>query len=124
MERKIGFGRLSRLLSVQIAVVLVTGLVLSVLSVTPASATTTPNTYYVTVYANQAYGINNTSFQTRVSPALPTGVSLTGKASCSKMYVKGETGTTETVPTNGLNTLNVGSYYFVTSSCASETSDP
>ncbi|CAG4929107.1 hypothetical protein [Acidithrix sp. C25] len=124
MERKIGFGRLSRLLLVQIAVVLVTGLVLSVLSVTPASASQVSNTYYVTVYANQAYGINGTFFQTRVSPALPTGVSLTGSASCSTMYDSGETGTTETVPTNGLNTLNVGSYYFVTSSCASEKSYP
>ncbi len=99
---------------------LVSGLILSVLSVTPASAQGT-NTYYVTVYANQSYGVQGTFFQTRVSPALPAGVSLTGSAQCTNMYVSGKT---ETVPISGLNTLAVGSYSFATSSCTSDSTNP
>ena len=55
----------------------------------------------------------------RVSPALPEGASLTGRASCEEVY---KPGTNQTESVNSFPAP--GSYQFVTDSCKSDESDP
>jgi hypothetical protein len=84
-----------------------------------AAANASNTTYFVTVFANEPYGLSPT-FQTRTSPALPAGASLAGLVTCDQVYVNGATGPTESVHGNNPNStrgLDAGSYFFVTDSC-------
>lgn len=95
-------------------------------AVAPATSDAAATTYYVSVYANESYG-QAANFLTRVSPALPSGASLSGSATCSEVYANGDNGPTESVyGPNSDNSppLDAGVHYLVTSSCTSDPSDP
>lgn len=89
-----------------------------------ASAANTP-TYNVTIDATAPYGQSGSpQYSYLVSPALPSGASLTGDAECTQVYDNGTTGATESVDGSGGEGLDAGTYYFVTSSCSSDPNYP
>ena len=90
-------------------------LVLAVLAA-QASASTQ---YFVTVSDLNGTYEQEPHYELQVSPALPEGASLSGRATCTEVY---KPGSNETEPVTVFP--QAGSYQFVTSSCSSEAGEP
>ncbi|MGC8465133.1 MAG: hypothetical protein ACP5O0_04285 [Acidimicrobiales bacterium] len=102
-------------LGIAVAVVMASTTLAAVVGQASASATTLP--YLVTVYANTFYGQPPT-FQTRISPSLPTGASLSGNVSCT--MVSSSANVLEPISGSGSGLgLDAGVYNIIPNDCTS-----
>ncbi len=91
----------------------------SIIDLSSASAQTGP-IYYVTVYANTVYG-KLPSFETRVSPSLPTGATLNGSVNCTAV-TNAQNNLVNIADQNGNLALDAGSYNLIPNDCTSSLS--